>query len=119
MNCNPDQKNVGDCVIRAISRTLQQSWEDTFLGICLQAYIMHDMPSSNSVWGAYLRSKGFVRHILPMDCPIGYNVSDFVSDHKGNYVLALDGHVVSAENGNYYDTWDSGDKPVLYYWSKE
>lgn len=119
LNCNPDNKNVGDCVIRAISKTLNQSWEETFLGICMQGYIMHDMPSSNSVWGAYLRSKGYVRHILPMDYPVGYSVADFVSEHDDNCVLALDGHVVSASNGDYYDTWDSGDKPVLYYWSKE
>lgn len=119
LNCNPDGKNVGDCVIRALSKTLDQSWEETYLGVCLQGYTMHDMPSSNSVWGAYLRSKGYARHILAMDYPVGYSVADFVSEHNDSCVLALDGHVVSACNGCYYDTWDSGDKPVLYYWSKE
>lgn len=119
LNCNPDSKNVGDCVIRALSKTLDQSWEETYLGICLQGYTMHDMPSSNSVWGAYLRSKGYARHILPMNYPVGYSVADFVLEHNDNCVLALDGHVVSACNGDYFDTWDSGDKPVLYYWSKE
>lgn len=119
-NCNPELKNVGDCVIRAISTAMHQSWDKTFIGVCLQGFSMRDMPSSNSVWGAYLRSQGWTRHILSMDMPIGYSVADFVRDNdRGTYILALDGHVVAAINGKYYDTWDSGDKPVLYYWSED
>lgn len=118
-NCNPDDKNVGDCVIRAISMALNQSWDETYVGICMQGYMMRDMPSSNSVWGAYLRTKGWQRHILSMDYPVGYSVADFASEHDGNYILALDGHVVAVHDNNYFDTWDSGDKPVLYYWEKE
>jgi hypothetical protein len=37
----------------------------------------------------------------------------------GYYLLALDEHVVAVRNGYYYDTWDSGDMIVLYYWEKE
>lgn len=32
-NPNPARKLVGDCVIRAISKVTEQSWEDTYLGL--------------------------------------------------------------------------------------
>lgn len=48
-NPNPDRKLVGDCVIRAISKAMNQSWDDTYLGLMLQGYSMHDMPSPNIV----------------------------------------------------------------------
>lgn len=43
-NPNPDRKLVGDCVIRAISKAMNQSWDDTYIGLMLQGYSMHDMP---------------------------------------------------------------------------
>ncbi len=60
-NPNPQGRVVGDCTVRAISKALGQSWEQTYIGLCLQGFLMGDMPSSNAVWGAYLRSKGFRR----------------------------------------------------------
>lgn len=71
-NPNPDRKLVGDCVIRAISKAMNQSWEDTYMGIMLQGFAMHDMPSSNDVWGRYLFEHGFRRYIIPDTCPDCY-----------------------------------------------
>jgi hypothetical protein len=118
-NQNPAGRNVGDCTVRAISLALDQGWEETFVGLALKGYEMRDMPSANHVWGAYLREKGFVRRIIPDTCPDCYTVSDFADDHpKGTYILALSGHVVCVKNGNYIDTWDSGNKIPIYYWQK-
>ena len=52
-NPNPDGKMVGDCVIRAISKAINQDWEKTYVGVATQGLMMHDMPSSNSVWGSF------------------------------------------------------------------
>lgn len=49
-NPNPSGKNVGDCVIRAISICMDKDWIDTYTDICLQGLLDHDMPSSNAVW---------------------------------------------------------------------
>ena len=54
-NPNPTGRNVGDCSIRAISKALNVDWEDAFVMVTKNAYLMGDMPSSNSVWGALLR----------------------------------------------------------------
>lgn len=119
-NANPTEKRVGDCVIRALSRTLDQDWERTFVELCLQAFMLCDLPNANNVWGEYLRSRGYRRGILTDDCPECYTVRDFCRDFpRGRYVLALHEHVVAVIDGDYYDTWDSGDKAPLYYWYKE
>lgn len=119
-NANPDRKQVGDCVIRAVSAALGQDWETTYAEIALEGYQLCDMPSANHVWGAYLRRKGFTRNIIPDECPDCYSVADFCRDHpNGTYILSLQGHVVAAIDGDYFDTWDSGSRIPLYYWKRK
>ena len=53
-------------------------------------------------------------------CPQCVTVSQFAKDHpKGRYVLATQNHVVCVDSGNYFDSWDSGDEIVLYFFEKE
>lgn len=75
------------------------------------------MPSSNSVWGAYLYDNGFGRTIPEQhDC----TVAEFAARHpRGTYVLALSGHVVCLIDGDWYDSWRSDNEIVIYVWSKE
>lgn len=118
-NANKDKKIVGDCVVRAISTLLNQDWDTTYLGIVIQGYIDADMPSGDSVWGNYLRYKGYDRYIIPSVCPDCMTVKDFCTKYpKGRYLLALGNHVVACIYGDYYDTWDSGDKTVIYYYAQ-
>lgn len=119
-NPNPANKIVGDCVVRAISKLTGQDWEDTYTKICLHGLMMHDMPSSNRVWERYLLDSGFVRDAIPNTCPDCYTVKDFCNEHScGKYLLAIGNHVVAVEDGDYYDTWDSGDEFPIFYWRKE
>ena len=118
-NPNPYGSYVGDCVIRAISIAENKSWYDVYMGIALQGLAMCDMPSSNKVWGEYLKSKGYNRYIVPSDCPECYTIRDFCDEHfRARYILGTGSHVVAVIDGNYYDTWDSGDESPIYYWTK-
>lgn len=119
-NPNPSGSLVGDCVIRGISKLEGKDWEEIYLGVSLKGLMLHDMPSSNSVWGAYLRSKGYRRCSIPNTCPDCYTVSQFASDNPyGSFLLATGTHVVAVVNGDYYDAWDSGRESPVYYWTKE
>lgn len=116
-NVNPLHNRTGDCVIRAISTALEQPWEKTYAEIVLQGFMMADMPSSNVVWGAYLKKKGYEKKSVSSDCPDCYTLKDFADEYPSStYVVALPQHVVCVKGGDYYDTWDSGSEPPLYYW---
>lgn len=118
-NPNPSRKLVGDCTVRAISCILDQPWVITYEDLCDRGLSMYDMPSANAVWGSYLRSKGYRRYAIPDACPDCYTVRDFCIEHpKGKYILATGSHVVAVENGEYYDSWDSGNEVPVYFWRK-
>lgn len=119
-NANPQHRRVGDCTVRAISKVLGQDWYKTYFGTAIEGAIQCDMPSANQVWGAYLRSQGFQRHLTPDDRWEDYTVEVFCEEHpEGTYLLALDSHVVAAIDGCFYDTWDSGGEVVNYYWERK
>lgn len=119
-NPNPHGARVGDCAVRACCKATGQSWERTHAALCLESFCMGDMPSADHVWGAYLRRSGYRRRMIPEDCPVGYTVADFCRDNpSGTYVLALGGHVVCVQDGDWYDTWDSGGEIPAYYFARE
>ena len=119
-NPNPDGNRVGDCTIRAISKLLAQDWNTTYIELCLQGYILKDMPSSNNIWGSYLTSKGYIRQVIPNTCPDCYTVRQFAEENpQGAFLLATGSHVVTVIDGNYYDSWDSGDEIPIYLFRKE
>lgn len=119
-NPNPENHTVIDCVIRAISVLIDNpSWEEVYIDVATEGLLMHDMPSSNRVWGSYLERKGFRRTPLNYSSNDYHTVSNFCKEYpNGRYLLELDGHVVSVVDGNYYDIWDSGQEIVLSYWKE-
>lgn len=119
-NPNPLGKKVGDCTVRALSLATGQSWEKVYLDLCIQGYMMADMPSSNNVWGAYLMDRGWQYRRLQDTCPFCYTVEDFCRDkNKGTYIVGTGSHVICVKEGDWMDEWDSGEKTVLFYFSKE
>ena len=121
INPNPTGARVGDCVIRAISIALGIDWDQAYIELAIQGFVLKDMPSSNHVWGSYLQSKGFEKYVIPDTCPDCYTVKDFCNDAPfGTYVLGTGTHaicvIVDESGGNYFDLWDSGDEtPVLCF----
>ena len=118
-NPNPKLNRVGDCTVRAITKATGQDWETVYAGLSAVGFTVCDMPSANVVWGLYLKKKGFRRHIVDDRGKDIYTVDDFCKDNpRGTFILAIDGHVVCVVDGDYYDSWDSGQEVPVYYWTR-
>lgn len=120
VNPNPLNQRVGDCVVRAISLATGEPWEQVYWDLAEYGGRVADMPSSNAVWGAYLKDRGFRRRAVDDPCPDGcYTVRDFCRDNPfGTYILGTGTHVICVKNGDYLDTWDSGDEIPMIYWER-
>lgn len=116
---NPAGRNVGDCSVRAISKALSCDWETAYALLVAHGYMLADMPSSDSVWGAVLRKHGFIRESLPDTCPDCYTADDFCHDYpEGVFVLGFGGHVATVVNGDIYDSWDSSKEIPQFVWRR-
>ena len=112
---NPCGKNVGDCVIRAISKVMDVSWVAAYKDLCDLGLRLCDLPNSNYVWSNYLRRKGFKRYAIE-NC----TVKEFCNEYPhGIYVLSTGSHIVACIDGLYYDAWDCGNEFIESYWRKE
>ena len=117
---NPAGRNVGDCAVRAVAKALNVDWETAYARIALAGFLMGDMPSSDSVWGAVLRQNGFYREAVPNTCPDCYTAEEFCQDHQeGVYVLGFGGHTATVVDGVLYDSWDSSNEIPIYYWYRK
>lgn len=101
-------------MIRGISKVLGQTWEKTYTDLCFEGLTVCDMPSSNSVWGNYLKKNGFIQKAVDIQ-PVEALCQSLP---KGVYLLATGSHVVAMIDGNYYDAWDSGMELVSYLFVK-
>lgn len=120
-NENPcGNHRAGDCVIRAISKVTDKSWEEIYVALCAEGFYIGDWGNNNGVWDMYLRQQGFKRYICPNDCPYCYTIADFATDHPtGSYIAATGTHAVAVVSGDWWDSFDSGTASVIYYYTKE
>ena len=118
-NSNPYNKIVGDCVIRALAAAFGIPWVNAYTELAIYGLEKGDIPSSNNLWGSYLKENGYRVVPLPDTCPNCYTVRQFAEEHPhGTYILATGNHVVACISGDYIDSWDSGDEIVAYYFEK-
>lgn len=119
-NPNPHGKRTGDCVVRALCKALNLSWDEVYIWLCIEGFFDKDWGNVNGVWGDFLRSRGFKRYVIPNSCPDCYTIGDFVNDNpRGTYILATGSHVACVKNGVVYDVFDSRSEVPVFYYCKE
>ena len=118
-NPNPQGLLVGDCTIRAICAATGNDWYTIHDQACELSRDMADMPSADRVWWELLRRYGFDRLRLLDHCPDCYTVRDFAADNpSGIYILGPMAHAVTVLDGDWWDTWDSGDAIPTYFFRR-
>ena len=119
-NNNPQNKRVGDCVVRAIAKALGKDWNEVYIDLSMEGFKQADSFQSMSVWGSYLKEHGWQQMLLPDTCPACYTVRNFCSDNpQGYFILVTGSHVITVIDGVYFDTWDSGDEVPVYFFKRK
>ena len=118
-NANPSGKHASDCVIRALATVFGDTWEAIASDLSMLQLSRYDMQNSDALWGEYLSMNGFTKGILPAPCPNCITVKEFcqIFPH-GTFVVATGYHVVAVIDGNYYDTSDTGNEVLIYFWRR-
>lgn len=119
VRCNPNPlgKTVGDCVIRAVAIATGQSWRETYRDLCRIGELNGDLPNSNVIWGMYLQEKGARQFLLPESCPACITVRAFAERYpEGIYVIGTGSHAVAVIDGDWYDSFNSGEETPTYFW---
>ena len=115
-NPNPKERNIGDCTLRSYCAAFGISWDKAF-------DIASKVAKENSSMIQYVADKVLVEEF---NCVVDekYNkksvkskdrikVNEFALSHPyGTYILHVPKHQVTVVNGEYWDSWDSGDKKI-------
>jgi len=116
-NPNPKKKEVPDCVIRAICIALNKPWLEVFDELNSVARQDYSVSLDDNVWGHYLYMQGFKPFLLPSECPRCITIKTFTKMYPyGTYIIGTGTHAVAVIDGNYYDSWDSGDAIPTFFW---
>lgn len=121
----PNKKDIkdkyADCVIRALTKSLDMQWLNVFDELQPISRDMQAPYNCKPCYEYFLSTKGFkyygVSNTKGVKRP---TVQSFAEEHaSGIYILRVAHHIVTVMDGYYYDTWDCGKKSLYGYWSKQ
>lgn len=120
-NANPKGRITSDCVCRAISTALNQSWEITMIEMAKMACQAGYDPADPKGFDLYLKSKGWKKMKQPRKADnTKYTGSEFCKEFKGVCIANIGGHhTVCIKDGKVHDIWDSTYKTIGNYWVKK
>ena len=118
-NANPYKNDTIDCVLRGISLLMGITWDEAYIRLFVKGFNEKEVFTRNNVWNEFLKDNGYKQYLIPDTCPDCITVDKFAKGHpKGKYLLGTGSHVIAVINGDYYDTWDSGEELPLYYFKR-
>lgn len=115
-NPNPQSRNIGDCTLRSYCAAFNITWEEAF-------DIASGIAKENASMIQYVADKVLKEHFECVEDE-KYNkkttkskdritVNEFAMSHPyGTYILHTRSHQVTVRNGEYWDSWDSGNKKI-------
>ena len=125
-NENPYGKITGDCVIRALSTVLNQTWFTTYSELADMGKKSGYSMGSTTLMNKYLKFKGFYKHKQPRNLDntklTGEEFCTILQEGDiAPYVNVIAnigaGHVTAIINGRINDTWDCSENCIGSYWT--
>lgn len=119
-NANPKGRKTTDCVIRAMSTALNNTWEDTYRAL-VDFSIKRGLASSDKrAITLFLHYKGYTKQKMhKREDNTRYSVKDFIDEiakPKAVYIIGLANHLTVVKDGVLLDTWNCSKKIVNSYW---
>lgn len=114
-NPNPFKKKTTDCVIRAIAKAKNISWDNAFDLLVNKGKELKETPTSMIVVEDLFKSN----KTLPVKYSKNgqkYRLKVNEITFKGTLLVRVAHHVVCYSNGKYFDIFDCGDKSLYKAW---
>ena len=120
-NPNPRKKEVDDCVVRALCKATGKEWNEVYRRLCEIGLEEKVMPNEQNCYERFLKENGFTKIKLSIEKGSRRpTVSEMAlkSENGRTYVCRITNHLVTAKDGFYWDTWESGDNCLYSYFTK-
>ena len=115
-DCNPQNADTADSIIRSLSTACDRSWEQVMRDMVKYAIKKGMFLTEPELIRMYLSDNGWVEHekITPE-----VTFEEFLKDFKGTAICHInDWYTVCVKGGYLYDVVDGSDVPVGNYWTK-
>lgn len=143
-NPNPEQKNTGDCSIRSYCGAFGLTWDAAYDIASKIAKSMSELPDSSHVCDAII-TQHFGMHVMEEEVKNEHHedlvdneenakkkqkkskkkkvakmtINEFAMTHPfGTYIVVSPHHQTAVINGEYWDSWDSGEKKISKVYTK-
>lgn len=110
-NANPNQSNIDDCTIRALSVAEGISWDEAYV-------LLSDSARKLGLMQSDVRAIEYFLDLRYDRVPVyEETVGEFIKNHKrGVFLITMPGHITVLKNSINYDTFNSKDRPIWNAW---
>lgn len=118
-NPHPDGKNVGDCVVRAVTIATEEDYLETRRHL---NRIKKELNESSYKNRKFIHKYAKLNNWEKISFPVvkgepRMRAGEFASKYpEGTYILNMTGHVAAVSDGFLRDSWDSSNKMVYNAW---
>lgn len=109
-NANPKDRDIGDCVIRALSKATGKSWDEVYDELYIIGKKKKRMMNDSKVYKEFLKNYNFTLSPARRDEEGRMIiVEEFANnvDADTMYIIHTRKHLTVVFNGDIYDTWDT------------
>ena len=119
-NANPKHRKTTDCVIRALSIALNNSWEATYRSLVDYSIKNYLMCTEKRAYTGYLKAKGYEMQKMPKRMDNSrYTVKEFIDElarPNAVYVINIAHHLTVVKDKVLLDSWDCSKKTMGNFW---
>ena len=110
-NANPEQNDIWDCSVRALSKALDINWEAAYT-------ILSDYARQRGLMLDSVESiEAFLDERFERFCDLNMTLGEFADTYSnGVFLVTMPGHITVVEDGIIYDSFDCSDRNIWCSW---